>query len=72
MWNSGIATRFTESGVNSHICFAIGSNPKKFELVNMTPFGRPVVPLEYNWNATSSDALPMPGSVVGCASTAAS
>ena len=45
MWNSGIAMRFTESCVSSHISFAIGSRPKKLSLVSITPFGRPVVPL---------------------------
>ena len=46
MWNSGMATRFTESGPSSHISVATGSSAKKLSLDNITPFGRPVVPLE--------------------------
>ena len=46
MWNSGMATRFTESGVSSQSSFAIGSRLKKLALVSITPFGRPVVPDE--------------------------
>ena len=46
MWNSGMATRFTPSSDSSHMLFATGSRPKKFVLVSITPFGRPVVPEE--------------------------
>ena len=46
MWNSGIATRLTESGENSQISLATGSNPKKLVLLSITPLGRPVVPDE--------------------------
>ena len=61
MWNSGIATRLTVSGSNSQISLATGSSPKKLALVSMTPFGRPVVPLEYSWKAMSSSVLVVPG-----------
>ena len=62
-----------ESGSSSsQISLAIGSRPKKLSLVSITPFGRPVVPLEYSWNATSSAALGVPGSVAGCAASSAS
>ncbi len=46
MWNSGIATRLTASGVSSQISLATGSNPKKLVLLSITPLGRPVVPDE--------------------------
>ena len=46
MWNSGMATRLTPPGKNSHISSASGSRAKKLSLLSMTPFGRPVVPLE--------------------------
>ena len=46
MWNSGIATRLTLSGSNSHISRASGSRAKKLSLDSITPLGRPVVPLE--------------------------
>ena len=46
MWNSGIATRLTASGVSSQMSFATGSSPKKLVFVSITPFGRPVVPDE--------------------------
>ena len=46
MWNRGMATRFTESGLNSHISMATGRRAKKLSLESITPFGRPVVPLE--------------------------
>ena len=63
MWKSGIATRLTVLSSNFHISLAKGMRAKKFELVSITPFGRPVVPLEYNWNATSPSALGTFGSV---------
>jgi hypothetical protein len=34
----------------------------KLSFVSITPLGRPVVPLEYSWNATSSSADTTPGS----------
>ena len=46
MWNSGMATRFTESGPSSHMSVATGSRAKKLSLDSITPLGRPVVPLE--------------------------
>ncbi len=36
---------------------ASGSRAKKLSFDNITPFGRPVVPLEYSWKATSSGPL---------------
>ncbi|CAB4566350.1 unannotated protein [freshwater metagenome] len=52
------------SSLNFQNVRAPGNSTKKLWFVSMTPFGRPVVPLEYNWNATSSDADSTPGSVV--------
>ena len=46
MWNSGIATRFTESSLMPHMSFAIGSSANRLSLLSITPFGRPVVPDE--------------------------
>ena len=48
MWKSGIATRLTVRSVNFQISAANGMSAKKLLLVSMTPFGLPVVPLEYN------------------------
>ena len=62
MWNSGMATRLTLSGANSHMSRASGSSAKKLLFDSITPFGRPVVPLEYSWNATSSELLGVCGS----------
>ena len=46
MWNSGIATRFTERSENPHMSTAAGSRASTLWLLSMTPLGRPVVPLE--------------------------
>ena len=46
MWNSGMATRFTESAPRPHMSAATGSRAKKLSFDSITPLGRPVVPLE--------------------------
>ena len=46
MWNRGMATRFTESRPRAHMSVATGSRAKKLSFDSITPFGRPVVPLE--------------------------
>ena len=45
-WKSGMATMFTESSESSQMSLATGNKAKKLLLESMTPFGRPVVPLE--------------------------
>ena len=55
MWNKGIATSTTESSVIFHSSPPTGSSPIRLSLESITPLGRPVVPLEYSWRATSSD-----------------
>ena len=69
MWNSGMATRFTLSGRSSHIPVATGRRAKKLSLDSITPLGRPVVPLEYSWKATSSLVLGVCGSTESCWAT---
>ena len=49
MWNSGMATRLTESASNDQTSPAAGSISKKFRLTSSTPLGRPVVPEVYSW-----------------------
>ena len=46
MWNSGMATRFIESGLSSQMVLAAGRRLKKLRFDSITPFGRPVVPDE--------------------------
>ena len=55
MWKSGMAIKLTELAFIIHKSRDVGKIPMKFSLVSITPFGRPVVPLEYNWKATSPD-----------------
>ena len=65
MWNSGMATRFTESRPIPHMSLAIGRSANRLWLLSITPFGRPVVPDEYSWNATSPASACTPGSSAG-------
>jgi hypothetical protein len=46
MWKSGIATKLTACSFMPHKSRALGRMPRKLSFVSMTPFGRPVVPLE--------------------------
>ena len=46
MWNSGIATRFTESGRKPPAVLSPSIAVKRFLFVSITPLGRPVVPDE--------------------------
>ena len=44
MWNVGITTCDTDSGVKSQFFGTSSTNEKRFSLLSITPFGRPVVP----------------------------
>ena len=46
MWNSGMATIDTISGVKPQTSLASGSSANRLSLLSITPFGRPVVPDE--------------------------
>ena len=72
MWNSGMATRLTLLSSSCTMATDGGTSATTLELVSSTPFGRPVVPLEYSWKATSSAAASMPGSPAGAAAMASS
>ena len=58
-----MAIRLMELAFIIHKVRDVGKIPMKFSLVSITPFGRPVVPLEYNWNATSPVLGSTPGSI---------
>ena len=62
MWNSGMATMLTMSSLNPHVSLASGSRANRLSLESITPLGRPVVPEEYSWNATSEPLGSTPGS----------
>ena len=55
MWNSGIAMRLT---ADSSLPDVLGGwqQAEEVRVRELTPFGRPVVPDEYSWNAVSSGA----------------
>ena len=72
MWNIGITARFTAPGVSCQDSAMLIMPWKKLSLVSITPFGRPVVPDVYSWNATSSPAGSTPGSVGSCEPSAVS
>src|SRR3954464_1249119 len=72
MWNIGMTAKFTESGVNRHDSVTFMTPLKKLSLVSITPFGNPVVPDVYSWNATSAPAACTPGSLGALAASSAS
>ena len=44
MWNVGITTCDTDSGVKSQFFGTSSTNEKRFSLLSITPLGSPVVP----------------------------
>ena len=50
MWNIGIMARLTDRpGSTSHMSRTLEKAAIRFEVVSITPLGRPVVPEVYSW-----------------------
>ena len=72
MWNVGITTWDTDSGVKSQFFGTSSMNEKRLRLLSITPLGSPVVPDVYSCRQMSSSVPSTPGSVVGCPAAHAS